>query len=572
MVNIVSSSDTYGPGSYTDLSPPTVQEDARRVFELLAAKTPGFTQDRKLLDAVSFHGSPDTIVPGPLKSGVVASALHAMCGVAANEVLALRDGSGSKDVSIDTDHASFWLGSVGMPERHGRTVREIAKAGELASIFDTDLEKDTFATPLKLRATANYPTKDPSVWYQLHGSLNAEPVLRIIGLNPEQPCRDNDEAYRIIADRVKQYDANQLEMLNVANGLCGSICYTPKEWSETRMSQDLSRHPLINCSQETYAQPTPAVPLPKTMSDKRPLAGIKVVELVRIIAGPVIGTTLASLGADVIRVNSSALPDFNSLQLSLNAGVRTVDADLRSKKDLERVLELIDGADIFIQGYRPGVLARKGLSLHNLLERASKRGKGIVYVEESCYGPNGPMNERPGWQQVADAASGCSYVTGRSLGYNDGTSILPALPVPDMMTGLIGAIGAVMAIRDRATKGGSYHVQAALMAAAAYLVDKEVGLYPPEVVKKCDAKFQWDTSGPDQFVLELLDIGLKGWKNVFPEKFGDNSPILSEQKGDWGTFRVLKPVAQLANKEVSPHYTTAPEPNCKRHVGEIAFA
>ncbi|KAI7110724.1 hypothetical protein KC343_g19458, partial [Hortaea werneckii] len=72
MVNIVPSSDTYGPGSYTDLDPPTVQEDARRVFELLAAKTPGFTQDRKLLDAVSFNGSPDTIVPGPLKSGVVA--------------------------------------------------------------------------------------------------------------------------------------------------------------------------------------------------------------------------------------------------------------------------------------------------------------------------------------------------------------------------------------------------------------------------------------------------------------------------------------------------------------------
>lgn len=324
MVNIISAKETYGPGSWVDTDAPPVPDDSRRVFETLAAATPGFTHDRKILDAVKFEGSSETMVPGPLKSGVVAAALHAMCGVAANEILALRDGSASNAVSVNTDHASFWLGSVGMPQRNGRGVREIAKAGELASIFDKDLEKDIFATPLRLRATANYPTKDPKVWYQLHGSLNADPVLRLIGLDPEQPCSSNDEAYRIISERVQQYDANQLEMMHVAKGLCGSICYTPEQWSQTRMSQDLSRHPLINYSQETYAVPTPAVPVPKAMSDKRPLAGIKVVELVRIIAGPVIGTTLAALGADVIRINGSALPDFNVSGFSMEAAELTL--------------------------------------------------------------------------------------------------------------------------------------------------------------------------------------------------------------------------------------------------------
>ena len=183
------------------------------------------------------------------------------------------------------------------------------------------------------------------------------------------------------------------------------------------------------------------------------------------------------------------------------------------------------------------------------------------------------MNERPGWQQVADAASGCSYVCGRSLGYNDGTSILPVLPVPDMMTGMIGAIGALLAIRDRATKGGSYHVKAALMAAAAYPLHKEVGLYSPEEVKKCDETFQWDKSTPDQFVLELLDIALKGSKNAFPEKFGSDSDVMTpEMTGDWGKFRLLKPVVRLADDEVSPHWTTAPEPNCKREIGQISWA
>ncbi|EKJ71719.1 hypothetical protein FPSE_08165 [Fusarium pseudograminearum CS3096] len=179
-----------------------------------------------------------------------------------------------------------------------------------------------------------------------------------------------------------------------------------------------------------------------------------------------------------------------SLQLSLNAGVRTVDIDLALDQDLKHLMELIEDADVFVQGYRPGVIARKGLSLSNLLEIAAKRGKGIIYVEENCYGPDGPMAERPGWQQIADAATGCSYVTGRSLGHEDGTCVLPALPVPDMLTGLIGAIGAMMAIRDRARQGGSYHVFASLMAAAGLHLKPEIGLYSPEVVEKCNQKFK----------------------------------------------------------------------------------
>lgn len=164
--------------------------------------------------------------------------------------------------------------------------------------------------------------------------------------------------------------------------------------------------------------------------------------------------------------------------------MRTVDVDLAKDEDVERLWALTQDADVFIQGYRPGVINRKGFGLHSLLEMAGKRGKGIVYVEENCYGPDGPMAERPGWQQVADAASGCSYVTGRSLGHTNGTSVLPALPVPDMLTGLIGAIGAMMAIRDRTKRGGSYHVFASLMAAASLHLKPELGLYAPPVVHR----------------------------------------------------------------------------------------
>lgn len=311
MTRIVSGAEVYGPGSWIDSEALPVPEDAKRLIQILASSTPGFTKDSVALNSVTFTGSPETIIPGPLKSAVIAGALHAMAGIVANEILEIRDGQDStRGVSVDTDHAAIWLGSLGMTKRNGQTVREIAKEGKLGSIFPKDLEKDTFATPLRLRATANYETKDPGVWYQLHGSLDADPTLRLIGLDPATQCDSNDKAVKTIAEHVLRYSANELEMIYVSRGLCGSICYTPAGWSETRMAQDLDRHPLINYSQQTHAIPTPAIPL-SISSDKRPLAGIKAVELVRVIAGPVIGTTLAAFGADVIRVNCGRLPDFN---------------------------------------------------------------------------------------------------------------------------------------------------------------------------------------------------------------------------------------------------------------------
>ena len=260
-----------------------------------------------------------------------------------------------------------------------------------------------------------------------------------------------------------------------------------------------------------------------------------------------------------------------SLQVTLNAGVRTIDIDFNKDEELAYLMELIQDADIFVQGYRPGVISRKGMSLHNLVGMAGKRGKGIVYVEENCYGPDGPMNERPGWQQVADAASGCSYVTAMALGHTDGTCVLPALPVPDMLTGLIGAIGAMMAIRDRARQGGSYHVFASLMAAAAFPLDLKVGLYSPEAVKTCNDEFGWGETTPALFVLELLDVVLNGWKKVFPAWFTDDSPLMTKLKGSWGEFQLLKPVLQLASPEVSPHWSSAPEANCHHASGAISW-
>ncbi|KAL4981635.1 CoA-transferase family III domain-containing protein [Aspergillus falconensis] len=254
-------------------------------------------------------------------------------------------------------------------------------------------------------------------------------------------------------------------MLNIKNGFCGSIYFTPKEWNETLMGKRLASHPLVNYKRQTHAAPTPAAPWQKIEvgGDRRPLAGIKAVELVRIIAGPVIGSILAAFGADIIRVDCK----------------RTIDLDLTVESDRARLRKLLADADVFVQGFRPSAIARKGFGVNDLLKIAGNRVKGIVYVEENCYGPDGPYRERPGWQQIGDAASGPSYVMGRSLGYDPGTSVLPPLPISDMSSGLIGALGSLMALWDRARYGGSYRVTCSLVKVNVIALEPEVWTLQP---------------------------------------------------------------------------------------------
>jgi hypothetical protein len=226
-------------------------------------------------------------------------------------------------------------------------------------------------------------------------------------------------------------------------------------------------------------------------------------------------------------------------------------------------MELVGEADVFVQGFRYGSLDRKGLGLQSMLSIAAKRNKGIVYVDENCYGPSGPFAERPGWQQIGDAASGASYVMGRSMGFDEGTSVLPPLPISDMNTGVIGALATMMAIRDRAQKGGSYHVVSSLVAADTILVEEEIGLYPVDVVQKTLDTFKFARSSPDQFVAEILLQVIDGWKRVFPEYLAQDSPfMMSFADSPWGPMDLLRPVATLNNKDASPIWTQPPVPNC----------
>ncbi|KAH6648795.1 CoA-transferase family III domain-containing protein [Truncatella angustata] len=567
--------DVYGPGTYTDRTFVPVQQDTERIFRLIASQTPGFTQDERLLSKVKFVGEDFPVIPGPLKATSVAAALHAMAGVVADEILTIR-GAENKDrqITINTTQAAFWFGCIATAYLDGKDVVTLTKNGELKKLVP-DWEQGWTSTPLKYRTTGLYPTSDPETWYSLHGSMNADPVLKSIGIDPSTPVTSNQEAAELIAKHTSQLTPEKLEFTNLLNGFCGSVCFSPKQWNESEMGKSLAAHPFVNVKPQPQAIPTPPVAFPPVdASDKRPLAGVKVVEMTRVIAGPQIGTMLASFGADVIRVNPPHLPDINIMQLTLNAGKRTIAIDLRKPDEAAILQSLIADADVFIQGFRLNKLPKYGLGLNDILKLAGERGRGIVYVSENCYGPDGYYAERPGWQQIADAASGAAYVTGRSLNLPNNEAVLPSLPISDMTTGVLGALGTLIALRDRATKGGSYAVHSSLTAVNTFALKPEVGLYSPETVAKCAERFQWTEMRGSHHVLDLLMTVWGGWKRVLGDHLEESSGWFQSFEGsayEGKKLSILKPIVSLSDAESTPRWSTPSVPYAFEKSEGISF-
>lgn len=569
--------DIYGPGTYTDNDFVAVPRETERIFRLIAAQTPNFTRDERTLSKVKFEGEGFPVIPGPIKAVSVAAALHAMSGVLADEILAIRGASSDdRSITVNTTQVAFWLGSIATAFIDGEDVFSLVRGNKLKKLLP-DFERGWVDTPLKYRSTALYPTKNPEGWFSLHGSLDAPALLKSLDVDIEQPIKTNEEAYDHLSKTTRQFTPEELEYHCLRHGFCGSICYTPASWNSSSMGQSLARHPLVNVKAQPHAVPTPPIQFPPlSPSDKRPLAGVKVVEMTRVIAGPQIGAVLSSYGADVIRVNAPHLPDINIMQLTLNAGKRTIGIDLRNPEDHSYLLSLIKEADVFIQGFRQGKMEKYGLGLNELLRIAGERQRGIVYVSENCYGPDGYYAERPGWQQIADAAAGSAYVTGRSLNLPDNECVLPSLPISDMSTGILGAVGAMMGLRDRALTGGSYSVHASLTAVNTFALKPEIGLYPREVVEETQKRFGFAEMRGAHHVLDLLMTVWDGWQKVFGESY------LKETSGWFQSFEnsafgggkrlsILRPVVRISDTETEPEWRSPSVPYCHKARQNVTF-
>lgn len=154
-------------------------------------------------------------------------------------------------------------------------------------------------------------------------------------------------------------------------------------------------------------------PVEGKTSPSRPLFGLKVVDLTRIIASPTITRELAELGASVMRITSPNVTDATSLYADLGWGKWNAHLDLTQPQHRERLKGLILDADIVVDGYRPGVMAKWGFGKEDVLKMFENNPKGIIYVHENCYGWNGPWSYRSGWQQISDAV--CNWDESNAL-------------------------------------------------------------------------------------------------------------------------------------------------------------
>lgn len=298
-----------------------------------------------------------------------------------------------------------------------------------------------------------YPTRDGFVRLHTNFAHHRDAVLAVLG------CANSRGA---VAAALAQRDAVAFETEATARGCCVSAFRTHAQWLAHPQSDALAAQPLVAIERIGAAPPTR---LPAAAA--RPLAGLRVLDLTRVIAGPVAGRTLAAHGADVLHITAPHLPSIETLVMDTGRGKRNASLDLR--REGARFAELVAGADALLRSYRDGALAGLGFSDETLAELRP----GIVIGHLSAYGVAGPWGGKRGFDSLtqtstgfnADEADAANSQTGSAVGAQTGSAggprVLPCQAL-DHASGYLLAMGVMAAWLRRAEEGGSWRVRVSL--------------------------------------------------------------------------------------------------------------
>jgi crotonobetainyl-CoA:carnitine CoA-transferase CaiB-like acyl-CoA transferase len=369
------------------------------------------------LDAVTLTGD-EPQLPSSFRVAAAAQAGIAAAGLAAAQIWKLRGGQ-SQDVAVDMRHAVVECRS----ERYLRV-------------------EGTPPPPAWDAIAGVYKTRDGR-FVRLHTNFphHRDAVCKVLGCKPE---RDDVQA------ALMRWDGEAFETAAYAGGGVVAMMRSRDEWLNLPHAKALVALPLISIEKIGEAAPKP------WPNGDRPLAGLRVLDLSRVIAGPVAGRTLAVHGADVLLISGPDLPAIPWLTIDTGRGKLTSFLELKSEQGRDALRALLAQADIFSQGYRPQALARLGFSPQD----AAQISPGIVYVTLSAYGDAGPWAERRGFDSLVQTATGFNHAEGQAAGV-DGPKELPAQML-DHATGYLMAFGAMMARARQSREGGSWHVRVSL--------------------------------------------------------------------------------------------------------------
>jgi crotonobetainyl-CoA:carnitine CoA-transferase CaiB-like acyl-CoA transferase len=384
--------------------------------EILSAIWTSIGGDPSALGALTLTGD-EPQLPSSFRVAAAAQVSVAATGLAAAEIWKMRSGE-AQDVAVDMRHAVVECRS----ERY--------------------LRVDGKPPPPAWDAIAGiYKIRDGFVRLHTNFPHHRDAVCRVLNCKPE---RDAVQA------ALMQWDGEAFETAAYTSGGVVAFMRSHDEWSATPHAKALAGLPLISITKIGEAPPKP---WPKS---ERPLAGIRVLDLSRVIAGPVAGRTLAAHGADVLLISGPELPAIPWLTIDTGRGKLTSFVELKSEQGRGVLRDLLAQADIFSQGYRPRALAALGFSP----EDAARINPGIIYVTLSAYGDAGAWAERRGFDSLVQTATGFNHAEGQAAGVA-GPKELPAQML-DHATGYFMAFGAMMAKARQAREGGSWHVQVSL--------------------------------------------------------------------------------------------------------------
>jgi crotonobetainyl-CoA:carnitine CoA-transferase CaiB-like acyl-CoA transferase len=419
---------------------------------------------------VSFENA-DPVLGTRLRVGDASAAAIAAVGLLICDLWKLR-GGGAQKARVDVRAAAASLLSFAYQRIEGPALPPIDE---------------------RTRLTDFYRTRDDS-WLLMHNSFpkTTEATLELLGC-----CAEKDA----VAAAIAKWDASELEDVMAERGLCGARVRGADEWRNSPQGRALAPLPTVEVLRVADSEPEA---LPEAA---RPLSGIRVLDLTRVLAGPTSGRTLAEHGAEVLRIASPELPSVPPFVVDTSHGKRSAFLDLQQPEQRERLRSLVREADVFTQGYRLGSLERLGFGVEEL----HALRPGLIYSSINCYGHEGPWRGRPGWEQLAQT------VTGLALAHGGDRPVLLPAAATDYTTGNLSALGILVALTRRAREGGSYHVRVSLCQTGMWI----------DSLGRCDAP----------------------GAGIAPEEL----PALQcQSETPFGTVTHLAPVLQLS--ETSPHW------------------
>jgi crotonobetainyl-CoA:carnitine CoA-transferase CaiB-like acyl-CoA transferase len=439
----------------------------------------GWSADRA--DAVTFSGGADPILPTPFRIGEAGAVTLAATGLAA---------------------ADLWENRTGRAPTVGVVVRQATaslRSGHYLKVGDGVVSAG------RNSIMGFYPTKDGRYSYVHANFPNHRAVaLKVLGV-PE----DRDA----VARAVLTWNAADLEEAIIAAKGAGGMVRTHAEWADHPQAAAIAALPLMEVVRIGDAPPEP---LPQ---GNRPLSGIRVVDVTRVLAGPTCARTLAEHGADVMKISAPHLPNLGYQELDTGHGKLSTHLDLREQQNVDTLRDLVRQSDVFSQGYRPGTLGARGLSPEEL---AAIR-PGLVYVSLCAFGHTGPWASRRGFDTVIQTVSGIVARQAELFpGKTPGPQFYPVSAI-DYCTGYLMATGTMIALKRRAEQGGSWLVRISLAQVGKWIVD--LGEVPTAALHDI----------PEEFTQDELDR----WSMV------SDTPA--------GRLRHLGPVVQMS--ETRPHWS-----------------